>query len=219
MAGASASSGDVIPSLIPHARKVYLSHRSGGLPIRRWVKGKPVDLNITWRRRQVGFFLQRYLPTLHKFLSDVGLSLVARLTNGPLDPAWRLQPYPSLTLKLTGIWESVMDGLRAGTVTSLHGIKRFTGPKSVEMDDGTVLDDVDAVICCTGYQADWGIAPFVQTSMPSEYGYAGTPLYRLYMNLFPPEYADSCALLCYSAFGKSNGLTFADLSAQAISNV
>lgn len=39
------------------------------------------------------------------------------------------------------------------------------------------------------------------------------------MNMFPPAYADSCALLCYSAFGKSNGFTFADLTAMAISYV
>lgn len=217
--GASASSGDVIPDLIPHARKVYLSHRSGALPIRRWLRGTPADLGITWRRRQIAFFLQRYMPTLYRKLSDAVLKLSSRLVNGRLDPAWRLEPFPSLTLKLTGIWETVVEALRAGTVTSVHGIKAFLGPASVELDDGTVLEDVDAVVCCTGYAADWAVAPFVETSVPQACDYAGSPIYRLYMNIFPPDYADSCTMLCYSAFGKSNGFTFADVSAQAISNV
>lgn len=39
------------------------------------------------------------------------------------------------------------------------------------------------------------------------------------MNIFPPRYADSLAMLCYSAYGKSNGFSFADVTSMAVSNV
>ncbi|KAM0542946.1 hypothetical protein ACHAPJ_012552 [Fusarium lateritium] len=37
--------------------------------------------------------------------------------------------------------------------------------------------------------------------------------------MFPPKYADSCAMLCYSAYGKNNGFSFSDVISMAISNV
>ncbi len=139
---------------------------------------------------------------------------------GKLDPAWRLEPFPSITLRLPGSYELVIPYLRDGSLTSLHGITRFLGPKSIEFADGTVLEDIDAVVLCTGYSADWSLASsFIRTSKPAVPSYGGSDIYRLWMNLFPPEYADSCVLLCYSAFGKSNGFSFSDITAQAISNV
>lgn len=39
------------------------------------------------------------------------------------------------------------------------------------------------------------------------------------MNMFPPCSTTSCALLSYSAYGKNNGLTFADVQSAAISSV
>jgi dimethylaniline monooxygenase (N-oxide forming) len=156
---------------------------------------------------------------LAALLADTVVRHLGRRAFGKLDPAWRLEPFPSLALKLPGSWEDVVPLLKSGVVTSLHGIKRFTEPKSIEFGDGTVLDDIDAVICATGYKADFSLAPFVETSMPTAHGYQGEPLRRMYMNLFPPRYADSCVLLCYSAFGKSNGFSFADVTAMAVSNV
>lgn len=137
---------------------------------------------------------------------------------GKLDPAWGLEPFPSLSLVLPGTWEDVFDLLKQGKVESLPGIKQFTGPKSIEFADGQIIDDIDAVVLCTGYVADWRSAPFVETSKPTAHGYKGGEIRRLYMNLFPPAYADSCVMLCYSAYGKNNGFSFADVTAMAVSN-
>lgn len=112
-----------------------------------------------------------------------------------------------------------MPLMKDGTVRNMPGITKFTGSKSIEFADGTVLDDIDAVICATGYEADLSVAPFLEKSTPVAHGYSGVPIYRLYMNMFPPQYADSCVLICYSAFGKSNGFSFGDLTAMAVSNV
>ncbi|EON99272.1 putative flavin containing monooxygenase 9 protein [Phaeoacremonium minimum UCRPA7] len=216
--GLGSTTGDIVPDIMPHAEKVWVSHRRGALPFKRVRNGTPVDLNITWRRRQMSQFLQRYAPGLAKFMIDKATNYFAtRMFK--LDPAWRLTPVPSVLLTLPGSFEDIMPFLADGRLTSLHGLKRFVGPKSLEFDDGTVLDDIDAVIFCTGYKADWSVAPFVQTSKPTAHNYNGAPIHRMYMNLFPPAYWDSCAMLCYSAYGKSNGFSFADVTSLAISNV
>lgn len=184
----------------------------------RFRNGTPQDLGISWRRRQISFFLQRHFPGLSKSLADLAIGYIVKSTFGKLDPEWNLEPYPSIILNLPGSWEDVVPLLKSGAVKNMRGIKQFTGPKTIEFTDGKILDDVDAVICCTGYKADWSVAPFIETSTPSAHGYAGELMYRLFMNMFPPKYADSCALLCYSAFGKSNGFSFADVTSMAISN-
>lgn len=169
--------------------------------------------------------LQRRAPRLARLLADLLTRILARVMFPDLRPEWRLTPIPSITLRLPGSFENVIPLLGDGSVKSVHGLRRFLGPKKVELDDGTVLDDIDAVLLCTGYRTDWAVAEsFLQTSVPKAYGYekapgGGEPMYRLWMNLFPPRYADSCALLCYSAFGKSNGFSFADVTSMAISNV
>lgn len=102
------------------------------------------------------------MPRVAKLVVDAGLKVLARRSFGPLDLAWRLEPFPSLTLKLTGPWHSIIRALRDGSAESLHGIRRFVGPRSVEFDDGRIEDDVDAVICCAGYRADFGVAPLLR---------------------------------------------------------
>lgn len=144
--------------------------------------------------------------------------------HGKLDPSWRLlDNMAPLSLHITGCIDTTVDFLREGKVTSLHGIKRFLGGKSIEFTDGTILDDVDAVICCTGYSADFDLVPFLETSKPktdtSGNPYGGQPIARLYMNLFPPAHADSIAILAYSMFGKNNGFSFSDVTSMAISNI
>lgn len=170
-------------------------------------------------------FLQRHAPWLARIVADLLTSLVARIMFPDLKPEWRLTPIPSITLRLPGSFENIIPLLRDGSVKSVHGLRRFLGPKSVELDDGTILDDIDALLLCTGYKTDWSVAEsLIPTSIPKACGYdkasgSGESMYRLWMNLFPPQYAESCALLCYSAFGKSNGFSFADVTSMAISNV
>ena len=43
------------------------------------------------------------------------------------------------------------DNLKDGSVKSVMGIQEITGPKTVMLTDGTVLEDIDAIIFCSGY--------------------------------------------------------------------
>ncbi|KAM7221859.1 dimethylaniline monooxygenase [Rhypophila decipiens] len=220
--GLSSTAGDIIPALMPVASKVYISHRRGALPYRRYRNKVPNDLLITWRRRTLSQTFVRYFPRLSKWAADKAVTWFTHKMWPNLDPTWRMAPFPSITLKLPGSFELVMPYLENGQLTSLHGLVRFTGPKSLEFADGTILDDIDAVVLCTGYTADWSpLTPdLIKTSMPKNSPwYKGPPLYRLYMNMFPPEYADSLAVLTHSAFGKSNGFSFGTVIGWAVSNV
>ncbi|KAI1388081.1 putative dimethylaniline monooxygenase [Hypoxylon trugodes] len=215
--GVGATAGDIIRELIPAAEKVYASHRRGMMAIQKWRNGTPADLLATRRRRQVAMFLQRNFPSAMRVLADLGCRYVLYSTYGKLDPSWRVTPFPSVTLSIAAAAENIIPSFKDGTLTSLHGLKRFVGPRSIEFEDGTIIDDIDAVICATGYTADFTVAPFIETSRPPNYG--GPPIARLWMNLFPPKYADSICFLCYSAYGKNNGFSFSDVISLAVSNV
>ncbi|KAF4463612.1 flavin-containing monooxygenase [Fusarium albosuccineum] len=218
--GLSTTTGEIAPQIISTAKKVYVSHRSGQIIVKRYRNGRPTDLMISWRRRNISQWIARNLPPLHRNMANWGAALLSsQSADMKVDPEWRLKPFPTVTLRLPGLIEDLLPHLQDGTLTSLHGIKSFPGGRSIEFDDGTVLDDIDSVIFTTGYHADFSVAPFVETSRPQHHLYEGPPMHRLYMNVFPPKYADSCAMLCYSAFGKSNGFSFSDVMSMAISNI
>lgn len=172
---------------------------------------------ITWRRRQISALLQEYLPGFYKWSTDTALRFVMRNHWGRLDPEWRILPSHSIVHSMPGASNSLIPLLQEGKITSVHGIKRFTGPNSLELNDGTVLEDIGAVICATGYTANLHVAPFLEKSRPPNY--SGPDLVRLWMNIFPPRYADSMAFLCRSTYGKSNGFSFNDVQSMAVSNI
>ncbi|KAH8674134.1 putative dimethylaniline monooxygenase [Xylariales sp. PMI_506] len=216
--GIGSTAADIIALLIPEAAKVYTSHRRGAFLFPKLANGTPADLMINWRKRQIGLTLQRYFPNLARWAGDIGVAALQRRLYGKIDPAWRLHPFPSVALSVSATSDVILPFLADGSLETLYGVKRFLGPRSIEFDDGTVLDDVDAVICATGYCADFSVTPFVETTRPSA-DYGGPDLHRLWMNMFPPKYADSMALLCHSAYGKNNGFSFSDVTSMAVSNV
>lgn len=217
MVGMSSTASDVINNLLPHASKVYLSHRRGMYLFPTWRKNKPADLEMSWRRRQSGFLLNRYFPNFAQWMGDKALNYFMRSVWGDLDPEWRILPSPSILLSLPGASDTIIPQLKAGKITSMHGIKRFLGPDTIEFNDGTILSDIHAVICATGYSANLSVVPFLDFSTPSDYNGPNIP--RLWHNIFPPKYADSMALLCHSAYGKNNGFSFNDVQAMAVSNI
>jgi len=167
---------------------------------------------------KIGAWLQRYFPGAARWLTDKLVGYMLTKQYGQLDPNWRIiNALPSLTLAPRGVQDGILSYLKDGSLESTYGIKRFVGPKSIELDDGTVLHDIDAVICATGYTADFSVTPFIEKGRPPNYD--GPEIMRLWKNLFPPKYADSIVMMCYSAFGKSNGFSFSDVASMAVSNV
>lgn len=227
--GISSTASDILTYLIPLASKVYMSHRRGALILSQYRNGYPPDLLVNWRRRQVTAFMQRYFPNATRWLADRVIGLMMSRTFRDLDPEWGILPPPSITLAPRALSEHILPFLREGSLTSVKGIRRFRGGKTVEFEDGSVVEDVDFVICATGYKADFDSVPFIERSRPSpssssssappDMEYTGPDLPRLYMNLFPPTHASSIVLLCHSALGKNNGFSFSDVTSMAVSNI
>ncbi|KAK0709285.1 hypothetical protein B0T26DRAFT_653163 [Lasiosphaeria miniovina] len=217
--GLSSTAGDILPTTIPVAAAVHVSHRRGVLPFKRYLRGKPIDLYSTWRRRQMGQALARWAPGVARRVVDRAITGMARASFPfplPLDnPAWGFEPFPSPSYALPASFELALPYIRDGSLGLLPGVRRFVGPKDIKFADGTVLDDVDSVILCTGYSADWALsAPFMETAG------AGPPKQpRLYLNMFPPAYADSCVVQTHCLFGKNNGFNFGDVTAWAVGNL
>lgn len=69
--------------------------------------------------------------------------------------------------------------LKEGCAEPVPEIRKVLGPRSVSLRDGRVLDDLDAIIFCTGYHMD---IPFLGDYNP--YSVAGAPP-ALYRNIFP----------------------------------
>ncbi|KAH6721062.1 flavin monooxygenase-like protein [Leptodontidium sp. MPI-SDFR-AT-0119] len=217
--GMGNSAADTSTQLIGHAKDIYLSHRGGAKILSRIVDGAPLDLVITRQKNVVKFALDRYLPSLSRFLFDWTIERYSK-QSFKLDPSWRLSPAPSLANHQPVISDHLVDSLWAKKVNSVQGLRRFIGEDKVELTDGTVLE-VDAVILCTGYEPDFSITTDFSPLDSGEGKTAGineTPLARLYHNIFPPRYAHSLAYLNYIAV-TDGAITISDLAAMAIAQI
>ncbi|KAJ9416814.1 flavin-binding monooxygenase-like-domain-containing protein [Fusarium oxysporum] len=171
--GLSTTTGEITPQVISTAKKVYVSHRSGQMMVKRMRKGRPTDLLISWRRRQITQWMARNVPNFYRYLAGWGARLLSsQFSDVKLDPEWRIQSFRNPTLRLPGLIQDIVPHLQDGSLTSLHGIKRFLGGRSIEFDDGTVVDDVDSVILTTGYRADFSVAPFIEKTYGKNNGFS-----------------------------------------------
>ncbi|KAK3676546.1 hypothetical protein LTR78_003822 [Recurvomyces mirabilis] len=221
--GIGNSAVDTSTSLIGHANKIYLAHRSGCLLLPRILNdGTSLDHAATYRTFAIRDFLETFVPQLAARFIDNMVATIQK-THYDFDPQWRIDtPTPSLTKRNPTVSYFIYDALREEKVISTHGIKRYAGPRSLEMDDGTVLEDVDAVVYCTGYQLELSwlgkYDPTVinpDTADEKQHDYAAP---RLYQNIISHDQPDSLAfiglaLTIFPAF------VIADLSAMALAQM
>lgn len=118
----------------------------------------------------------------------------------------------------------LVDYLENGFIESVKGIKRIIGDTQVELDDGKILD-VDVLIWCTGYKADFSMLEprFDPTSRSAAAwskarGSNGKPLARLYHNVFSVEKPDSLAFLG-NVHTTLSGFQLCDMATMAIAQV
>lgn len=50
-----------------------------------------------------------------------------------------------------------IPSIRNGCVRCVPALKRVIGPKSLEMDDGSVIHETGSIIACTGYKAPFDV--------------------------------------------------------------
>jgi dimethylaniline monooxygenase (N-oxide forming) len=113
--------------------------------------------------------------------------------------------------------DDLIPALRDGRIISVYGLRRIRGARSVELDDDSIIDDVDAIIACTGYHTSFDVLnPSVISFSKPHPDVRAMP--NLYQNIFPLEYADSLACLNYVVL-QDNAATAKELAGMAVAQI
>ncbi|KAH8675115.1 flavin monooxygenase-like protein [Ilyonectria robusta] len=216
--GQGNTAGDCAVDLVSHSSKVYWSHRRGALVVPRLVNGVRFDSFASWKKTRVGFWASKVMPAFHRWMFDMFFSWIVQAVWGDLDPQWRLDrnAYYATTISGIVINDDIIATLRDGRVESTAGVRKIVGPRSVELDDGTVLDEVDTIIACTGYLNTLHVLDgIVNYSQPHP---DVRPMADIYQGIFPLGYTDSLACLNYAVVMEI-ATTCRELSSMAIAQV
>ncbi|RDW74791.1 dimethylaniline monooxygenase [N-oxide-forming] 5 [Coleophoma cylindrospora] len=193
--GIGNTAGDITINLVHHAKNVYISHRRGTKIFKRvGADGLPADLMMTPTISAILWWIEAYMPWLFGKIMDSAMDGNFKDSWGENKAAWGFAQSPSIGdgVHIVVCNDDLIPLVKEGKVTSTKGIKRIVGPKAVELDDGTVIQDVDTIIACVGYTDDMGMLADALTFVdaPGE----AAPLPNLYMGIFPPEHSDSVAI-------------------------
>ncbi|KAK9417860.1 putative Flavin monooxygenase-like protein [Seiridium unicorne] len=215
--GLGNTAADIAVDVASQASKTYISHRRGAKILPRVNKeGKPLDFSSSWSNTRLAYWLGEYVPKLYSSLTDWAISKMVRAAWGPQDPAWGFEPSPGCEDYSTPVInDELVPMVRDKKIDSVARVKAVIGPKTVLLDNGELIDDVDAIILGTGYNNDFGILNDALTWTVID---PKLPLPNLYQNVFPPEYPDSIACICYPMVPESGG-SLRELTAMAVAQV
>ncbi|KPI37132.1 Dimethylaniline monooxygenase [N-oxide-forming] 5 [Cyphellophora attinorum] len=218
--GMGNTAADIAVALIPHAKQVYLSHRRGAnIMCRTDADGLPGDLLQNPVVCQVMWWIEQNMPSLSGKLLDMVFDSNFKKKYGKEDPAWGFSKKAGIGDGLHTITcnDGLIPSVKNGKLASKSGIKRITGSASIELDSGEVISNIDAIIMCTGYWNDMEmLSEAVTYAEPTKTNPARPP--NLYMNIFPPKYADSIAV---ASFNHVNGAQppVRELTAMALAQI
>lgn len=197
--GLHASAQDVACTLERHAKQIYISHRNGVHLLPRYdPKGATFDTGMNLNFMFFQLFAQTWFPHLFTWLIDKAVGSMSKKAFPEQLKSWNLSPAPSMATTAPLVAEELWPMLKRGFVEPCSAVEEVTGPKSLKLKDGKVLDDIDAIIYCTGYDI---CAPLVPKEW-NPYTKDGEPpyLYRGGFSLHPdPAVRESLAFLGHVA--------------------
>ncbi|KAI6780778.1 Dimethylaniline monooxygenase [N-oxide-forming]-like protein [Emericellopsis cladophorae] len=222
--GLGNTSGDIAHALVPYAASIRIAHHRGALIMPRLVNGQPVNRLVTQRHINAQGFIERFSPSLVENTLNKKAKEVMTNSFGVPKPEWGLEPAPSMMVTTPVVSDTLIDHLRSGAVASVPGVRRAVGPRQVELVDGEAIE-VDVIICCTGYQNDFGILDPRYDPSASQNphwtaapGSKGRPLPRLYQNVFSLGKPESLAFMGCVWF-PTGAFLLADLTSMSIAQV
>ncbi|KAI7799413.1 flavin-containing monooxygenase 5-like [Triplophysa rosa] len=168
--GIGNSGGDIAVELGRMAKQVYLSTRKGSWILNRvGDNGFPSDM----LRYRAYMWLYKLLP---KFLMSMREKQVNRRFNHKL---YGLQPAHRLFSQHPTVNDDLPNRILSGTVSVKPNVREFRG-SSVVFEDGTVEDNIDLVVFCTGYTFSF---PFLSSHLIS----VSKNKVSLYKYIYPPN--------------------------------
>ncbi|KAJ4349541.1 uncharacterized protein N0V89_008157 [Didymosphaeria variabile] len=196
--GIGNTAADVANALVQHgAGKIYFSHRRGAKILRPCdpKTGVPSDVMLTTSLVPITWMLQKHCPAVYGWMMDSAVAQNFKDSWGENKPEWGLVDSPGMGdgQHVVVCSQDLVPNIQNGSILSVPGIKALAGPNTVEFDNGQVAEGIDAIILCIGYADDMDILKEAIEFTPAQ---SDTPaLPGLYMNIFPPKYADSFAHL------------------------
>jgi dimethylaniline monooxygenase (N-oxide forming) len=141
--------------------------------------------------------MMRLFPNFWDWLFDKVLDkMSAKAFDIPKE--WNLLPGPSVAVTSPLVADEIFAFMESGYAEPVGEIKEITGPRTVQLTDGRVISDVDAIVYCTGYDI---CCPFVAKEF-NPYPTVGAPA-NLYRGIFPihedPAVQNSLAFMGHSA--------------------
>ncbi|KAL9946184.1 hypothetical protein ACHAQF_000045 [Verticillium nonalfalfae] len=216
--GMGNSAGDTACELTEYAAKVYLAHRRGAKILPRANEDGPLDSYVSWKISRMALWTEHHAPGIFQILAD---GLLQKNSDSHFSGEEAEQNSEWALEETSGDVTTIIcnDHLKRlvheKRIASVKGVKRIIGPRTVELDNGDIIDDVDAIIACTGYRADFSLLP----DLPSTQLDASLPAFPdLYQMIFPPRYADSLACTNYCIINES-AAAYRELQAMAIAQV
>lgn len=178
---------------------------------------------MTARKSAIIGFLEMRLPRFAQFLFD---TMIKKMQDKAftIRPEWKLSPAPSSKHGVPIVSDNLIPLLSAGKIRSVAGLKRATGPRSLELEDGTILQ-ADVVVYATGYRTEFSVLD--GTVDPTRHttpawanapGSRGKPLPRLYQNVFSLDHPDSLAFMGCVTFA-TGAFPLYDLCSMAVAQV
>ncbi|KAJ9651308.1 hypothetical protein H2198_009402 [Neophaeococcomyces mojaviensis] len=203
LVGMHATAQDITNSLSKTAQHVYLSHRSGLLMLPRFNEdGTPFDTSMTLPLFFFQTFAETWFPRIWTGLLD---NILGKISDKvfPTKKEWKLNPKPSIGAATPLMADTIYPFMQSGFAEPVAKVRRITGPKAVELEDGRVLDGIDSIIYCTGYHFNMPESLIPRSGEKAEaydpYPNGPGPHPRLYRNCFPlhpdPAIRNSLAFL------------------------
>jgi dimethylaniline monooxygenase (N-oxide forming) len=222
LVGMHATAQDVTNSLSESAKQVYLSHRHGLLLLPRYGEdGATFDSSGTLILTLFTAWMTRNLPRLFYWMMDKVLQKMSTKAFPDIPKEWGLLPPPSLAVSTPLMADTLWRHLQSQFAEPVPSIRRIIGPHSIELENGRILDNIDSIIYCTGYQFNMPDGLIAEDIHPYPNGSIGEPP-NLYRNIFPLHrdslIRNSIAFLGQGAF-IFPGFVQSELSAMAVSQI
>jgi dimethylaniline monooxygenase (N-oxide forming) len=175
--------------------------------VRRWVDGKPVEVDLTYGMSAI---LQRIQKTALGFAEKLGRTFANQLQKKCFDvpTSWNLRLRKPFSHSEPLVNDDIVPAMLDGKIVPVSAIDAIKDSKSIELTDNTSVADVDVIIFCTGYKANFSTlaeSPCDPTkkTVPEWSTIAGSknlPLPYLHQNIFSVDFPDSLAFTCQCAF-------------------
>ena len=181
--------------------------------------GSVYDRAPTFGAQLIIFYLSAFVPTFFNWLIDTVVRSISKKGFPDAKPSWDFDKAAPPAVKPPLIADALYPHLQSGFCEPVDAIDKITGPKSIQLKSGRILENIDTIIYCTGYH--YTIPVTFEPAELNPYPYPGSPS-NLYRNMFPlhsdPRIRNTLAFLGQGALPLAGFLQF-EIAAFCISAI